>query len=129
MALENYQLIESVNNIKDFMKDVMENMITGIITINRDMQVTYINRNAQFMLNISGSEILNKHYKEILSLDIICIFDHIIDEVQEAGSVIDYEFEQKISGETVFPLGASASLLRNKELNKRFNDRSTCSFV
>jgi len=115
IAIENFQLIESISEMKDFMKDVMENMMNGVITIGLDKKITYINRNAQFMLDIQVANVLHKPYHEVYLPELAAKFDDIISQVMQAGSVIDYEYEQKLSDSIVLPIGISASLLRNRE--------------
>lgn len=117
VAMENFQLIESISEIKDFMKDVMENMINGVITVGLDKKLTYINRNAQFMLNLQVTDVIHRSYLETFPASLAKICDEVINQTLEAGNVIDYEYEQKLSETTVLPIGISASLLMSRDFS------------
>lgn len=117
MAVENFMLINEVSNVKDFMKDVMENIINGIITIDTNNRISFINRNAQFMLNISSTNVMHKELNIAFNPELCKILTSILEQIQQGISVIDQEYEQKLMNDTILPIGISASILRDRNFS------------
>lgn len=114
IAIDNLMMLNELTSYKDFMKDVIENMINGIIVMDTDMKITYMNRNAQFLLSLQGG--VGQTAFEIMDAELFNSVSKVLDSMKSGENIIDYQFDQKISEHQSVPLGISASILYSRDL-------------
>ncbi|MCK4233599.1 PAS domain-containing protein, partial [candidate division WOR-3 bacterium] len=108
---QNYRLLnESFKQMEIFTKKVMDGINSAIVSIDKDLIITYINRSTTSMLSLSEENLLGKNYKQIFPSDELLLekslsLERNIDEIEK-----DYTLP---SGKRIF-LGITTSLLTDE---------------
>ncbi len=104
------------DNIKSYNELILQNVPTGILTIDLDGHLTVCNNEAKSLLNINSSGIIYKHYSDILNEE--HPFRNIVDDVYK-GKEFSALFEKELTlGEKVKTLSIKVAPLfdSNKKL-------------
>ena len=119
-AIENVRLYKdieeekhSISDLKNFMYNILDSLINGVITFDNEKKITHINRNAYIMFGIIEVEIVGKRYNKCFPEHLVSIMDFILKETQDKGFVLDYQVNYELVGGVTIPLGISTSMLRN----------------
>ncbi|MEM9821853.1 MAG: adenylate/guanylate cyclase domain-containing protein, partial [Bacteroidota bacterium] len=64
IAIENAKLFDEINGMKNYLNDLIQNLNSGIITVDKDGIIKTVNRSFCEMLDIEPDEFLGKHYKK-----------------------------------------------------------------
>lgn len=80
---------KAIEESRRYMEIVLENISAGVISVDTSGTITTINKAAETLLNISGSKILNRHYKEVLKGDHLKMAEKIIQELPTTLSSVE----------------------------------------
>ncbi|MGD8703233.1 MAG: ATP-binding protein, partial [Desulfosarcina sp.] len=69
---------------RQYMEIVLKNVSAGVITLDAESIVTTFNTSAERMLNLEATQILNRHYKQLLSSEHLQFAEDIMDRVTSA---------------------------------------------
>lgn len=104
-----------------YLQVVLENVNTGVISVNNDGIITMLNDYASTILGVTSSEFIGKHVSGVLSSDKAKILEQMLRTLNKTGkSHVDKEVQMPISGRMV-PLQLTLSLLKDeneKELGR-----------
>ncbi|MBN1522185.1 MAG: PAS domain S-box protein [Candidatus Aureabacteria bacterium] len=121
IALENLKLYHDIeedtknlSELKNFMSNILDSLVNGVITFDNEKRITHINRNAYIMFGITEVDIIGKKYEECFPEHLSSIIDFILKETNEKGFVLDYQVNYELVGGVTIPLGISTSILRDE---------------
>lgn len=106
IAIQNSTLFEEINNIKNYLDVLFENLENGILTIDKTGIVKTVNRRFCDILGVESSDLIGKYYKK-LGQDHFTFFDYS-----------EYTFH---SGEKFEKYNIESIDTRNKKLVLNFN--------
>jgi len=87
-----YQKTSEIESRKQHIETILNNITTGVITLDRDGRISTINPSAQRMLGLEDKEIVGKTYKDVLDGGIYAEIINSIDSgIQSRQSVTDKE--------------------------------------
>lgn len=118
IALENHNLYSKLSHSTDYIKNILESINNGIITIDMDDRITQINMNATAMLGISSVDIIGFNYKEVLSENLVDIIDKIKKKALHKGFTFETMFDFFTPNDLNIPLGINASVLFDSSENR-----------
>ena len=95
IALENAQLFDQVQNIKNYNEAMLESMSNGVLTLNEDHQIVTCNAAGMRIVNLSLEEIIGKQGQEFFMGENAWIVDKIkrVEESQESDITMDAELK------------------------------------
>ncbi|MBI5365493.1 MAG: GAF domain-containing protein [Planctomycetes bacterium] len=103
-----------VANTLSFLRDVIESIHNGILTLDPQGCVTQVNRNALMMLDASG-ETVGHDYREALSAEVRSWLAPLLEETHENGFAIERHVTVKLPSVAELALAVSASILRDEQ--------------
>jgi polar amino acid transport system substrate-binding protein len=106
---------QQINEEKEFREQILNKMFNGIITINRDGIISFINTAALNMLNLNVDCVMGKNYKQTILKDIF-----FLDSMEKKN----VENEVNISGNKMY-INYKINLLNN---NDKYNWETIISF-
>ncbi len=65
IAIENAQLFDEINSMKNHLNDLIQNLSNGIITVDKNGVIKTVNKSFCQMLRIRPEEFLGKHYQSL----------------------------------------------------------------
>jgi len=95
------------------MRNILESITNGIVTIDNAGRVTRLNRNAMAMLELSP-ECVGRAASEVLPRDIVCALEEMRQETSEVGTALERILMHKASQGSELPLAVSTSLLSDE---------------
>jgi len=107
IAIENAFLYQRVSLQKEYIQNVLDNIPSGVISINNEGMITTINKSAERVLNIKAEEVLEESVQKIGSA-----LSHLLLSTIKEGHV--FNRHETIHPITKAPLGASTSFLCNE---------------
>jgi two-component system nitrogen regulation sensor histidine kinase NtrY len=92
LDLTNRKLVqrnEEIEQRRRYMEVVLENVATGVISVDAEGRISTINRSAENILNISAKDLVDKHYKEVLPSSYQPVVEEFMEELNrtKSGSV------------------------------------------
>jgi PAS domain S-box-containing protein len=111
IAIENASLYQKMSFQKEYFQDVLDNIPTGVISINNEGTITTINKSAERILNIKAEEIIGESVQKIGSA-----LSHLLLATLKEGHF--FNRQEIINPITKAPLGASTSFIckENREI-------------
>ena len=102
---------------RTYMETVLENIATGVISLDSEGKITTINKAAEKMLHLNESDFRNNSYKDVSGVSFFDILKNIINEMLE-NNVRNFEKEINltIAGE-IFTFMANINMLFDSENN------------
>lgn len=94
----------------------IETLPYGIMILDRDGQVTAMNRNCSFMLNIRSVDNLGRFYGEIIEPRLKSIIDQFVQHIKEAGFVIEHQVKVTLPGNVQIMIGISGTVLCDEQV-------------
>jgi two-component system nitrogen regulation sensor histidine kinase NtrY len=100
---------------RKYMEVVLSNVASGVVAIDRDGRISTINKNAEKLLNIRVSQILGKHFSDVLRPDHQEAVREMIREIQRLGrETLARQVTASINGQALTLL-VSLTVLRDEE--------------
>ena len=87
-----------IEESRQYMAVVLENISAGVISLNRTGEILTINKAAQKMLNLKNSEIINKNYKDVLKGEHLAIARDINEKIASAPDNFEFPLSITIDG-------------------------------
>jgi PAS domain S-box-containing protein len=107
-------LEKELRETKDFLENIMESSVDGIVTTDLKGKITYLNRAMEEMLKYPKAELLGEHISKIYVRGIQEARD-IMDLLWAEGRVEHHEMEVKSKDGEILTILTSASLLEDDE--------------
>jgi len=92
LDLTNRELVqrnEEIEQRRRYMEVVLENVATGVISVDAEGKISTINRSAENILNIEIKDLLNRHYEDVLPSYYQSVVEEFVEELNrtKSGSV------------------------------------------
>ncbi len=100
---------------RTYIETVLENIATGVISINREGQITTFNRSAERILGIRAEDIRGKSYRELFKLLRLERAESLIRRISERGQAIVGEEFQLVANKRVLHLRLNVSSLLDNQ--------------
>lgn len=111
VALENSRLYEEVLSIKNYTQDVLDSMISGVITVDIRGQVITFNPMAEKITGLAYKDVINRDFKEIFSNK--SILRQLLEGTINGKTYKNYESSLLAIGGGLVHVSISSSLLRD----------------
>ena len=100
---------------RKYMETVLRDVSAGVISIDRDHQLTIINRAAERMLSIQADKVLQKRYGDLLSQEHMVLVNEFLKELAETGEdMMARQIELTIKDRVVTVL-LTSTVIRDEE--------------
>ncbi|MBI3272613.1 MAG: PAS domain-containing protein [Planctomycetes bacterium] len=109
---EQHRVVASTLN---YLRDVVESIHNGILTIDPDGRIAQVNRNALLMLDASG-DVVGKPYGEAFPPETHSWLGAMLEETHQNGFAIERHVTVKLPHAHDLPLAVATSLLRDDQL-------------
>lgn len=83
---------------RQYTEIVLKNISAGVISTDNKGTIITINKAAESLLHIKGSDILNRHYKEVLENEYLKLADTIAEQVAQGQESIEMPLSVAVSG-------------------------------
>ena len=103
---------------KEYVSNILENMVHGVISIDNHNQITTFSRGAEILLELNSNDVLKKGYHDIFPAQIAQLIDDIKDRLNDEKYIIEQETEYIMQGKYSIPIKFTASLLKDKQGNR-----------
>jgi PAS domain S-box-containing protein len=110
------RLLSKTEAQASLLNNILDSIINGILTIDRNNVITGMNRNAMAMMEIP-QEAVGKKYTDALPRQISIIMEEIVEETTKTGFAMERMMNYNMSMGTEIPLSVSTSLLRDELLS------------
>jgi adenylate cyclase len=121
IAIENARLFESVRQkmdeiatIKNYMDNIFASIASGVVTTDVKGRVTTLNRAAEGILGVSGTEAIGKPYRDVLPFSDDTLLPYLVDRVRIGeGHYVGLEVEPQLPGRGKVNLSLNLSALKD----------------
>jgi PAS domain S-box-containing protein len=107
VATKNAMLYREILEVKDYNEKILEQMASGVITIDSELRVATFNRRASALIGIAASEALGRYIGEVNEL----LAERLEETLRLESSVANTELVLLTEGVSL-PINVSTSLLR-----------------
>ena len=118
IALENQGLYSKLSHSREYIRNILESINSGIITIDMADRITQINKNATAMLGLPSADIIGFSYKDALAKDLVKIVDKVKKRALEDGFAFETVFDYFPAKDLRIPLGVNSSVLLDDKFNR-----------
>jgi len=118
IALENQGLYSKLNHSKEYIKNILESINNGIITIDMADRITQINKNATAMLGLPSADIIGFNYRDTLAKDLVKMIDKVKKRALKDGFAFETVFDYFPAKDLRIPLGINSSVLLDDKSNR-----------
>ena len=118
IALENQDLYSKLIHSGEYIKNILESINSGIITIDMTDRITQINKNATAMLGLPSADIIGFNYKDALDEDLIKMIDKVKKGALKDGFSFETIFDYFPAKDLQIPLGINSSILLDHKGNR-----------
>lgn len=106
--------VQVINETRDYLSNIIENMVHGVITIDTGGIISTFSRGAELLLELSASEVVNKHYSAVFSSEIGTVVEKLHNRIKRGFSVVEGEANYNLQGQYSIPIKFTASRLKDK---------------
>lgn len=100
----------------NLLNNILDSIINGILTVDKNNLITRVNLNAMAMLEVP-SDAMGRDYRQALSQQITIIMEELIEETSKTGFAMERMINFNNSQGIEIPLAVSTSLLRDESLS------------
>ncbi|MFH1024370.1 MAG: ATP-binding protein [Planctomycetota bacterium] len=100
---------------RNLFRDILESITAGIVTLDKGLGVTQINRNALAMFGLDDPDVVGRAFRDIIPEPLRDPFGRILQETLETGFCLDRQVPHTPAPGIEILLGVSATLLRNED--------------
>jgi PAS domain S-box-containing protein len=118
VALENQGLYSKLSHSREYVRNILESINSGIITIDMADRITQINKNATAMLGLPSADIIGLSYKDALAKDLVRMVDKVKKRALKDGFAFETVFDYFPAKDLRIPLGINSSLLLDDKFNR-----------
>ncbi len=115
IALENQNLYSKLDHSREYIKNILESINSGIITIDMSDRITQINKNVTAMLGLPSADIIGFNYQEALPRTLVKMIDKVKEKAMEDGFAFERIFDYYPAKELKIPLGLNSSILLDNQ--------------
>ncbi len=116
-SLELKQANIRLDQRRKYMETVLRNVSAGVVSINREDEISTINSAAEKMLGINDKGILNRKYKDVLQPEHMSMVQELVEELKTNGSGFVERQIQLILMDKVMAILVSATILKDDKDN------------
>lgn len=118
IALENQDLYSKLNHSREYIKNILESINNGIITIDMTDRITQINKNATALLGLPSADIIGFNYKKAFAKDLVKMIDKVKLGALKDGFAFETLFDYFPAKDFKIPLGINSSVLFGEQGNR-----------
>ncbi len=118
IALENQDLYSKLNHSREYIKNILESINNGIITIDMTDRITQINKNATALLGLPSADIIGSNYKKAFAKDLVKMIDKVKNQSLKDGFAFEALFDYFPAKDLKIPLGINSSMLLDYKGNR-----------
>ncbi|MEE9504094.1 MAG: ATP-binding protein [Thermodesulfobacteriota bacterium] len=118
IALENQDLYSKLSRSREYTKNILESINSGIITIDMANKITQINKNVTAMLGLPSADIIGLKYRNALAKDLVKMIDKVKKQALKDGFAFEILFDYFPAKDLRIPLGITSSVLLDDEFNR-----------
>jgi len=118
IALENQGLYSKLRHSGEYIRNIIESINSGIITIDMADRITQINKNATAMLGLQSADITGSYYKDTLAKDLVRMINKVKKKALEDGFAFETIFDYFPAKDLRIPLGINSSVLLDDKSNR-----------
>jgi len=118
IALENQDLYSKLSHSREYTKNILESINSGIITIDMADRITQINKNVTAMLGLPSADIIGLNYKHALAKDLVKMIDKVKKQALKDGFAFEILFDYFPAKDLRIPLGINSSVLLDDKFNR-----------
>ena len=115
-ALDNIKLYEEVLNIKNHVTDILDAMVTGVLTVDTNGTIATFNPMAEKITGIKAQDALGHNYKDIFGNKGNIV--QVIDSTNKGKNFDNYESIILGEKDAFIPVSISSTILRNTQHRK-----------
>ena len=93
IALENQDLYSKLSHSREYTKNILESINSGIITIDMAGRITQINKNVTAMLGLPSADIIGFNYRDALAEDLVKLIDKVKRRALKDGFAFETLFD------------------------------------
>lgn len=115
---------EEIEKSRQYMEIVLRNISAGVISVDSAGIITTINKAAENMLNITGTNILHRNYRETLKGELLKLAEKIYKEIPSSLSHVTLPLTLPINGSPKYFLAHFTALRADgvEKTNTNYND-------
>lgn len=113
VALDNARLFQEITGMKDLMDNVFVSIDSGVLTIDNQDRLSFVNRAAEQLLALTGSEALGQPYEKSLGA-LSSVLRPLLTQVRQDGLVRNLEVATDCETGGPIDLGITLSPLLNR---------------
>ncbi len=118
IALENQDLYSKLSRSREYTKNILESINSGIITIDMANKITQINKNATAMLGLPSADIIGLNYKNALAKELVRMVNKVKKIALRDGFAFETVFDYFPVKDLRIPLGINSSVLLDDKFNR-----------
>ncbi|MBU1863472.1 MAG: PAS domain S-box protein [Candidatus Omnitrophica bacterium] len=103
--------VSKKSKTQNLLSDIVENVIHGLIALDKNNIITIFNKNAEILFGLSAPKVIGRSYRDVFPEKVVRAFDLLIEDTMIAGSILDYEIEIALTPSIKIPVGLSSSIL------------------
>lgn len=122
IACENAELYKDMkqknvdlDHLKNYLQNILEQVTTGIITLDKQGQITMLNRMAERIFGILSDEAKGKPFYHIFKEPLRTSMRHLVMSTMLNQEVTNYDVEYPLSNKQILSLSFNTSLLKNED--------------
>lgn len=93
------------------LRDILESVNHGILTLDPAGRVAMMNRNAGSMLGVDAADVAGRGYREVFGPEAVRVFDGVVEEARAQGWAMDKPLVRRNDQGIELTLGVSGSVL------------------
>jgi len=106
---------ELLTGTKEYLSDVLENMVHGVISLDETGRITTYSRGAELLLELPMKSVIGHNYKIVFPKEISAVIDQLKKRIESGLVVVEGEADYVLQGTYSIPIKFTASLLRDKK--------------
>lgn len=117
VALENARLYEEVVNARNYIQEILESMVTGVLTVDARGSLVTFNPMAETISGLSSAEVLGRSYEEVFSKKSVLV--QVIEGTLKDRCYTNFEAGLVSKKRGLVPVSVSSTVLfdsRNKKI-------------
>lgn|GEM_PF-3443090 len=103
-----------IKETKEYVSNILENMVHGVISIDSKGIVTTFSKGAEILLELDSKDVVYRNYMSVFPEEICRLIDEIKVRLLSEKYIVESEVEYIMQGKFLIPIKFTASLLKDK---------------
>ncbi|NDY41407.1 PAS domain S-box protein [Dissulfurirhabdus thermomarina] len=107
--------LEEIGRLKSFYESIVQNLRSGLVTVNQFMRITHLNKAAEEILGYRRQELMGRPLETLFASEIQggCLFTEAVDDMEEHCGFLS-EYEMRTRDGRVIPVEACLSTITDQ---------------